>query len=688
MPTRHRLALVQRFLDSLAAATDRLDKIEVVLGVDDDDPESHVITHSKIPLKIVIVPRGGTMGQLNQKCFEASTGRFVFAMNDDVIAETKGWDTRVYEILRRFPDDIVLVHVNDDLFGRRLCTFPIISRRSCLEIGAFGLQYRRYKIDDHIYETYALLEKLGYNRVVFLEDVLFRHENFGESHEVNVTQTAFFAADGKRYAPLLDVLATDQIEYERQIDVRKLNARKLADLIERTRHGEACRKSQGSAPALGAPPVNGTVWYEDDIRHQARLRSHVNRLAGIRDPQTYRGSHLSELPPRPSMAMRSRLGIVLLANDVSSASAKRSLAALQIHARGIGLSVVSANGQPSFSLAQASGQALAATSSDFLLLMEAGVVIGPDTINLLLESLDDEVAIVAPIYLDSRGNIISSGLYVDGARPEWLQDYRNMPAAICKRRAVRHGLLLIDLTKMGNPLIDPAYCLNFFDVDLCLRAWDAGFAAACTPQISVVLPETFETDAASARLWYDADGAVFLQNWNEPGKISEFEQKAWSAHSTCLERPPVPALPGIKPKGSDLWLGTFMDFIQTNPYAMRTAMKAGAFKRRLTSLHGKLPGYFKRQTQPFIGFLEKAYGKASASQGLREAGTYRDYRLVRFDGVICAIPSSLAGIPVNVSILKLPDVYVATSEAAIRAKIDQNRDADGPVRTIPVSTPI
>jgi hypothetical protein len=672
IPTRHRVPLVRRFLDSLAAATDRLDEIEVVLGVDDDDPESHTITHDKVALKIVIVPRGLTMGELGQKAFAVSTGRFVFAMNDDVIVETKGWDSRVREILQRFPDEIVIVHVNDDLFGKKLCCFPILSRRSCLEIGYFGSDYRRYKIDDHIYETYTLLAEFGYNRVVFLEEVLFRHDNFEDAHAVGVAETAFFAPGGKRYAPNMAVLAIDQVEYERQIDVRKRNARKLADLIERERYLQTCQKEQGTKSALSTPPITSAVWYDECVRHQARMRSHTNILAGVRDPYTHRNSHLSEHPPRRSIAMRSRLSIVLLADDIAAPSTKRSLASLKAHARGIELSVVSANGQPSFRRAQAAGRALATSDADFLLLVEAGIVIKPEWIDLLLETLNDHVAIVAPIYLDSHGTVASSGIHVDDDRPEWPRDHIDMPTCPSTRRAVRNGLLLIDLAKMGNPLVDPAYCLHFFDVDLCLRAWTSGLEVVCTPQVSVCLPEASESDPASARLLYDADAAVFLENWGVSGKVVALTQLAWSDHPTCMVTPPEPALQAVRLSVSSLWLGRLMDFIRTNPYALRRAMQVSTIRRRLMAWHERLPSHFKRYTQPLVDSMDKVYEKASAAQGTCKLGVYKSYKLMGFNGIICAIPPSLSDATLNATTLKDENVYVATSEEVIRTKIDQH----------------
>ena len=38
--------------------------------------------------------------------------------------------------------------------------------------------YRRYRIDDHIYNIFNLLSVLGHNRILYLPDVVFEHHNF------------------------------------------------------------------------------------------------------------------------------------------------------------------------------------------------------------------------------------------------------------------------------------------------------------------------------------------------------------------------------------------------------------------------------------------------------------------------------------------------------------------------------
>ena len=46
------------------------------------------------------------MGALNATGYEASSGRYLMLLNDDVVARTSGWDDRMLECFRAFPDAV------------------------------------------------------------------------------------------------------------------------------------------------------------------------------------------------------------------------------------------------------------------------------------------------------------------------------------------------------------------------------------------------------------------------------------------------------------------------------------------------------------------------------------------------------------------------------------------------------
>ena len=217
VPTRRRPAELARFLASVAATAARPDRLEVVLVADADDPASGAVNRPGLAVRAVVGPAGRTMGELNRAGVAAAGGRFVMLLNDDVVVRTRHWDRAVYTCLRRFPDDLVLVHVNDTLMRHHLCTFPLVSRRFCdLAGGVCPPDYERYRIDDHVEDVFNRLAHVGVRRTVYLPDVVFEHLN-GVDHP-----TA-----GRIYLAEPTVLARDAVRFDAHAPARAAAAERM-----------------------------------------------------------------------------------------------------------------------------------------------------------------------------------------------------------------------------------------------------------------------------------------------------------------------------------------------------------------------------------------------------------------------------------------------------------------------------
>src|ERR1035441_5630678 len=116
---------------SLRANTRHLEQLEVVLVVDHDDEPSVAFQYEGLNIRKVEVAPGLAMGSLNMAGYRAATGKYLMLLNDDIVLQTPGWDERVMEAFRNYSDGIVLVHVNETIFGARLCTFPFLPRTFC-----------------------------------------------------------------------------------------------------------------------------------------------------------------------------------------------------------------------------------------------------------------------------------------------------------------------------------------------------------------------------------------------------------------------------------------------------------------------------------------------------------------------------------------------------------------------------
>ncbi|KQO79773.1 hypothetical protein [Rhizobium sp. Leaf262] len=178
LPTRGRRKLVYRFLESVLTTAAHPEEIEVVICVDDDDVDSHNIVFPGLALKQIVVPRQN-MGAYNDICLEQASGDISIAVNDDMIVRTHGWDDKIRSMDAEYPDGIYLAYGNDLFKGRKLCTFPIMSRRMTdLMFAAYPRIYRGAFIDVHLMDIFKRLSKMGFERFIYLEDVVFEHVHY------------------------------------------------------------------------------------------------------------------------------------------------------------------------------------------------------------------------------------------------------------------------------------------------------------------------------------------------------------------------------------------------------------------------------------------------------------------------------------------------------------------------------
>jgi hypothetical protein len=261
VPTRLRPALLRTFLDSVAATAAAPQSIEVVLVIDSDDPVSTTVACDRLRIRRVRVLPGQTMGLLNTAGYEASTGRFLMLLNDDVIARTPGWDLSFRTCFERWPDEILLLHVNDRIFGSVQCTFPVLSRTFCELAGEIcPTAYVRYRIDDHIEDVFNLLGVLGARRTIYLPDVVFEHGNYaigGDGERCYRCDPALLAADAERFEALLSQ--------------RKVLVQRLRGVIE------------GAAPQPEWPERLDAITDSLALRVQGRLRVLRGTGANLRE---------------------------------------------------------------------------------------------------------------------------------------------------------------------------------------------------------------------------------------------------------------------------------------------------------------------------------------------------------------------------------------------------------------------
>ncbi|MBK8015763.1 MAG: hypothetical protein JNL33_12150 [Betaproteobacteria bacterium] len=178
LPTRGRPQLVERLFKSIRETTHQLDRIEVVLYVDEDDAPSHCLADEVLQVVRIVGPPD-TMGAYNTKCLERARGDIIMLANDDMVMRTGGWDDRLRQVDLEFADKIYLAYGNDLFKNRAWCTFPVLSRRTCeLLAEPYPPVYRGAFIDSHLVDIFQRLQKAGEPRIRYLPDVIFEHLHY------------------------------------------------------------------------------------------------------------------------------------------------------------------------------------------------------------------------------------------------------------------------------------------------------------------------------------------------------------------------------------------------------------------------------------------------------------------------------------------------------------------------------
>jgi hypothetical protein len=459
----------------------RPDELEVVLVIDADDRESLESRFAALRVQQVVVEPGQTMGALNGAGYRASTGAYLMLLNDDVVARTVGWDEKVLASFRSFPDDIVLVHVNDTLLREALCTFPIVSRAFCeLTGGICPADYVRYRIDDHIEDIFNLLGVLGERRTVYLPDVVFEH--------LNAAEQPWGAIE---YHSDAQVLAVDAPRFDALAPERKELAVRLKQFImDRARE-----------------------------RQQQRWRS---RLESIQDPFALRVPSRLRVEPLSAghSSARPSVTIGLLTPDSRGKLFRTCLKGIQANTTNYELIVLEKRNAAELQLAREINRLLELARTDYLVVMEDNTLVRPSWLEGFLSRTRPNVGLVS--LTDSIAGIpLAPGT-----------------SAAPKALTVGHLPLLLDTAKCRRLFFDEAYRTLICLADFGMRVWEAGF------EVAAVSPELIEQRRPAARPLgdvpsdedWDRDRERFLTRWRDTTRLQAWIDLDAGARSALLNQ--------------------------------------------------------------------------------------------------------------------------------------------------------
>lgn len=220
LPSRNNVENLIQTVDSLFNTASHPDDIEILIGVDFDDPVIETVRtkfeNYKNTRIIIFEPRYGytKLNKYLNDLSRISEGEFLFFANDDMTMKTQGWDNRVMNYsgkLRVLRFDVIWIDERGTSTRNDLL-FPLVSKKWVEATGEFSGQAHN---DSYIGSVLGNLEKLGI-------DILERNTGVFVEHDMV-----------HRYAGVRNgnVMTTEEFFGEENTFRMKVAAQKLKDYI-------------------------------------------------------------------------------------------------------------------------------------------------------------------------------------------------------------------------------------------------------------------------------------------------------------------------------------------------------------------------------------------------------------------------------------------------------------------------
>lgn len=134
LPSRERPELLKSLLNSIKDTTEDLERIEVLLAIDDDDRTDYSFLDRYDFVRSFKVRRSINFSKdYYNFLVSKSTGKWIICCNDDSKFETNCWDSTAYSVLSN-RSSLIYGFINDGMDGYRVnhygeyCSFPLQGR--------------------------------------------------------------------------------------------------------------------------------------------------------------------------------------------------------------------------------------------------------------------------------------------------------------------------------------------------------------------------------------------------------------------------------------------------------------------------------------------------------------------------------------------------------------------------------
>lgn len=197
-PSRERLNKFLTFTCSVFSTCKDIKNIEIVLGVDEDDPNLSSYKRIANNLNFIdfqIMPKGlfkeeGLSGLWNLMVNRCS-GNILAMVGDDMIFQTKDWDEKIIKTFESKTDNMWMVHCNDGMRGPNnkyagvapLAVNSFVHRDYVNLVGRYvQTEVKEIFQDTYLDRLFSILE-----RKIYYHDVMIKHLHFSEGGTKDAT---------------------------------------------------------------------------------------------------------------------------------------------------------------------------------------------------------------------------------------------------------------------------------------------------------------------------------------------------------------------------------------------------------------------------------------------------------------------------------------------------------------------
>lgn len=200
-PSRERLNKFLTFTSSVFSTANNIKNVEIVLGVDEDDPK--FLSYERIAKNLPFIKfttfkkdffkKEGLSGYWNIMA-QICNGDIIAMVGDDMIFQTNDWDKEIIDTFKSKKDPIWLIHCNDGMRGpgnkyenvEPMAVNSFLHRSYIDTVG----RYVQTEEPNIFQDTY--LDRLfsSLNRKIYFHNIMIKHLHFSEGGTKDKTSEA------------------------------------------------------------------------------------------------------------------------------------------------------------------------------------------------------------------------------------------------------------------------------------------------------------------------------------------------------------------------------------------------------------------------------------------------------------------------------------------------------------------